>query len=180
MVGTGGYVAALAGGATQGDLFNGYQEVLQEKVLGPIGMNDTTISFDAVKERGNYALPHGLAISGERVTLSLEQEEVLSPIAPAGAHWSTAPDMARYLITELNKVVSPDGTHVISEENLLETWTPQVPVSDTENYGLGWFVGEYKGIQLINHGGNTGVYLELWLFTREATWRFSFNECPSQ
>jgi CubicO group peptidase (beta-lactamase class C family) len=155
MVGTGGYLAAIAGGAKENELFQGYQDVLQEKVLSPIGMNDTTISFDVVKERGNYALPHGLAISGERVALPLEQEQILSPIAPAGAHWSTAPDMARYMITELNKGVSPDGTQVISEENLLETWTPQVPVSDTENYGLGWFVGEYKGIQFINHGGNT-------------------------
>jgi CubicO group peptidase (beta-lactamase class C family) len=155
MVGTGGYLAALAGGATEGDLFNGYQQVLKEKVLDPIGMTDTTILLDAVKERGNYALPHGYAISGERVLMPLESEEVLSPIAPAGSHWSTAPDMARYLITELNKGVSPDGTQVISEENLLETWKAQVPVSNTENYGLGWFVGEYKGMQFINHGGNT-------------------------
>ena len=155
MVGTGGYLAAMAGGAKEGDLFNGYQQVLQEKVLGPIGMNDTTISLEVVKERGNYATPHGYAISGERVAMNVEIEELLSPIAPAGSHWSTAPDMARYMMTELSKGVSPDGTRVISEENLLETWTPQVPVSDTENYGLGWFVGEYKGIQFINHGGNT-------------------------
>jgi CubicO group peptidase (beta-lactamase class C family) len=155
MVGTGGYLAALAGGATEGDLFNGYQQVLKERVLDPIGMTDTTILLEAVKERGNYALPHGYAISGERVLMPVEIEEVLSPIAPAGSHWSTAPDMARYMITELNKGVSPDGTQVVSEENLLETWTPQVPVDDTTSYGLGWFVGEYKGIQLVEHGGNT-------------------------
>jgi CubicO group peptidase (beta-lactamase class C family) len=155
MVGTGGYLAAMAGGAKEGDLFNGYQQVLQEKVLGPIGMNDTTISFEVVEERGNYAAPHGYAISGERVAMNVATEELLSPIAPAGSHWSTALDMARYMITELNKGVSPDGTRVISEENLLETWKPQVPVDDTTTYGLGWFVGEYKGIQFIEHGGNT-------------------------
>jgi CubicO group peptidase (beta-lactamase class C family) len=155
MVGTGGYLAAMAGGAKEGELFQGYQKVLQEKVLDPIGMKDTTISFDTVKERGNYALPHGYSISGERVLMPLEQEQLLSPIAPAGAHWSTAPDMARYMMTELNKGVSPDGIQVVSEENLLETWKPQVPVSDTTTYGLGWFVSEYKGIQLIEHGGNT-------------------------
>jgi CubicO group peptidase (beta-lactamase class C family) len=155
MVGTGGYLAAIAGGADPNNLLAGYEEVLQAQVLDPIGMNDTTISFDRVTERGNYATPHGYSISGERVPISLELEKLLTPIAPAGAHWSTASDMARYMITELNKGVSPEGERVISEENLLLTWQPQVPVSNTTSYGLGWFVSEYKGIQLIEHGGNT-------------------------
>jgi CubicO group peptidase (beta-lactamase class C family) len=155
MVGTGGYLAAIAGGAEPTNLLVGYEKVLQERVLDPIGMKDTTLSFDKVVERGNYALPHGYAISGERLPMTLDQEKFLTLIAPAGAHWSTAPDMARYMITELNKGVSPDGVQVVSEENLLETWKAQVPVSNTENYGLGWFVGEYKGMQFINHGGNT-------------------------
>jgi CubicO group peptidase (beta-lactamase class C family) len=155
MVGTGGYLAALAGGSSSDDLLAGYEEVLQAQVLDPIGMNDTTISFDKVVARGNYATPHGYSISGERVPLSLDQEKSLTPIAPAGSHWSTAPDMARYMITELNKGVSPEGERVISEENLLLTWQPQVPVSNETSYGLGWFVGEYKGTQLIEHGGNT-------------------------
>jgi CubicO group peptidase (beta-lactamase class C family) len=155
MVSAGGYIAAVADGASPDDLLTGYENVLQARVLDPIGMKDTTLSFDKVVERGNYAIPHGYKISGERVPLELEQETMLSVGAPAGAHWSTAPDMARYMMTELNKGVSPDGERVISEENLLETWTPQVPVSNTTSYGLGWFVSEYKGVQLIEHGGNT-------------------------
>jgi CubicO group peptidase (beta-lactamase class C family) len=155
MVGTGGYLAAIAGGASPDNLLAGYQEVLEAHVLDPIGMNDTTISFDKVIERGNYATPHGYSISGERAPIALELEQLLTPIAPAGAHWSTAPDMARYMLTELSKGVSPDGERVISEENLLETWQPQVPVSSEVSYGLGWFVGDYKGTQLIEHGGNT-------------------------
>jgi CubicO group peptidase (beta-lactamase class C family) len=155
MVGTGGYLAAIAGGAEPTNLLVGYEKVLQEQVLDPIGMKDTTFSFDKVVERGNYALPHGYAISGERLPLALDQEKFLTLVAPAGAHWSTAPDMARYMVTELNKGMSPEGKQVVSEENLLETWKPQVPVDDTTTYGLGWFVSEYKGIQLIEHGGNT-------------------------
>jgi hypothetical protein len=33
--------------------------------------------------------------------------------------------------------------------------TPQVPVSATISYGLGWFVEDWKGQRLIHHGGNT-------------------------
>jgi CubicO group peptidase (beta-lactamase class C family) len=156
MVATGGYLAAIADGAEGDDLFQTYADVMQTKVLDPIGMNDTTLSFDEVLERSNYALPHGSNLSGERVPMPFEQEQLLNSAAPAGAGWwSTAPDMARYMMTELSKGVAPDGERVISEENLLTTWQPQVPVSSTMSYGLGWFIAEYKGARVIEHGGNT-------------------------
>jgi CubicO group peptidase (beta-lactamase class C family) len=156
MVATGGYLAAIADGAEGDDLFQTYADVMQTKVLDPIGMNDTTLSFDEVLERSNYALPHGSNLSGERVAMPFEQERLLNSAAPAGAGWwSTAPDMARYMMTELSKGVSPDGERVISEENLLLTWQPQVPVSSEASYGLGWFIAEYKGARVIEHGGNT-------------------------
>ena len=63
--------------------------------------------------------------------------------------------MARYLVTELNVGVAPDGARVVSEKNLRTTWEPQVEVSADTSYGLGWFVGDYKGLKLIEHGGNT-------------------------
>ena len=82
-------------------------------------------------------------------------EEFVTPIAPAGAYWSTGQDMARYLITELNKGVSPDGKRVVSAENLQVTWTPQVSITAESSYGLGWIIDQYKGQPLIEHGGNT-------------------------
>lgn len=82
-------------------------------------------------------------------------EQLLLPVAPAGAHWSTAHDMARYLITELNVGVAPNGVRVVSEKNLRTTWEPQVEVSADTSYGLGWFIRDYKGLELTQHGGNT-------------------------
>lgn len=155
LVGTGGYAAAAADGADFGNLFDGYQQSLQDNVLMPIGMENTTISFEQVRQRDNYALPHSLGLDGAYEPLPLEYEEILVPIAPAGAHWSTLDDMTRYLLTELAVGVAPDGARVISEENLRETWQPKVPVSADIDYGLGWFVGDYRGLQLIDHGGNT-------------------------
>jgi CubicO group peptidase (beta-lactamase class C family) len=156
MVATGGYLAAIADGAEGDDLFQNYQNVMQAKVLDPIGMNDTTLSFDSILERGNYALPHSNNLAGERVAMPFDQENLLNAAAPAGGSWwSTAPDMAKYMVTELSKGVSPDGKRVISEENLLTAWQPQVPISSTMSYGLGWVVGEYKGARVIEHGGNT-------------------------
>ncbi len=155
MVATGGYVAAAAAGGSWGNLMDTYTAELQSRVLDPVGMTLTTVSFDAVKQRGQYATPHALKPGLEYAPLPLDAEEVLSPVTPAGAHWSTVEDMARYLIMQLNKGVTADGTRIVSEANLLVTRQPQVAVSAGASYGLGWFVETYKGLPLIEHGGNT-------------------------
>lgn len=156
LVATGGYAAAAADGAPFGDLYDGYARSLKRRVLDPIGMSATTLSFEEVIARGDYALPHELSFSqGGYALLDLDVERILTPVAPAGAHWSTAADLARYLITQLNTGVAPGGARVVSEENLRKTWEPQVPMSATDSYGLGWMVGEYKGLPVHYHGGNT-------------------------
>ena len=169
LVGTAGYAAAAAAGADYGSLFDGYVSSLDERVLQTIGMANTTLSFDEVRERGEFATPHQQSIAtGGFDPIPLSFEENLLPIAPAGAHWSTAEDMARYLLTQLDVGVAPDGQRVVSEANLRETWEPQVPVSATESYGLGWFVGEYKGVDRIYHGGNTLGFTSEFTFLPEA------------
>src|SRR5690606_15494346 len=137
MVATGGYAAAAAGGAEWGDLFDGYAALLRERVLDPVGMPNTTMYFDEVIARGEYATPHALRFGFEYVPMDIEGEKVLLPVAPAGSHWSTAEDMANYVIMQLNNGVAADGTRVVSEENLLVTRQPQVAVNSGTDYGLG-------------------------------------------
>ena len=69
--------------------------------------------------------------------------------------WSNVRDLARYLITVLDQGVVPSGPRVVSAENLKLTWEPQVPISADVSYGLGWMIGEYKGLPQIWHEGNT-------------------------
>ncbi len=155
MVATGGYVAAAAAGGAYGDLYNTYVTEMQERVFDPIGMPNTTLSFATVRAGGDYATPHGATLEGVYMPISLDLEETLTPVAPAGLVWSTANDMARYLITEMNKGIGPDGNRVVSAENLGETWTPQIAVDSETSYGLGWFLEERSGLRLTHHGGNT-------------------------
>ena len=156
LVATAGYAAAAAAGAEYGELFPGYVEALQERVLEPIGLDDTTLSFEQVEERGDHATPHEVDLeSGGYVPLDLEAERMLLPVAPAGVHWSTAEDMATYLLTLLQGGVTKDGERVVSQENLAVTWEPQIQVSADISYGLGWMIGEVDGLEVIFHGGNT-------------------------
>jgi CubicO group peptidase (beta-lactamase class C family) len=155
MVASGGYLATLAAGGEYGNLYADYLGLMQDRVLDPLEMNSSTFSFDEVVAGDNYATPHGLTPVGDLVELPLENEAVLVPIGPAGALWSNVEDLANYLITELNRGVAPDGTRVVSEENLVTTWEPQVDMSADASYGLGWIVEDYDGIQVISHAGNT-------------------------
>jgi hypothetical protein len=74
--------------------------------------------------------------------------------------------MARYLQMELADGVAPDGTLVVSAENLARTRAsrmaipirpglPPLFLDAAQHYGMGWFVGTYKGQPLINHSGGT-------------------------
>jgi CubicO group peptidase (beta-lactamase class C family) len=155
MVATGGFVAAAAAGGLYGDLGDAYAAELRERVLDPIGMTRSTLSFDEVATDDDHATPHGLRLDYEYTPLTLETESFVEPVAPAGGIWSSANEMARYVITELNRGVAPDGARVVSAANLEETWEPQVAVDAETSYGLGWLIGEYKGLPLIAHGGNT-------------------------
>ena len=87
-------------------------------------------------------------------------------VAPAGALWSSAAEMARYLQTELAGGLAPDGTRVVSRANLGATWEQQVGIPRDPNfppaltdmaqgYALGWLTGTYSGQRLISHDGGT-------------------------
>jgi CubicO group peptidase (beta-lactamase class C family) len=147
--------AALAGSRGPAGMYDAYLQQMQQRVFDPIGMSRTTFRFEEVAADLNHATPHGENVLYEYGPLPLSVERLLIPVAPAGASWSTARDMARYLMTELNRGVSPGGVRVVSAGNLGVTWQPQIAVGPDTSYGLGWFVGKYKGLRLLYHEGNT-------------------------
>ncbi|HHW86276.1 MAG TPA: beta-lactamase family protein [Chloroflexi bacterium] len=155
MVATAGYIAGKTAVADAPDLESAYAQALQTRVLDPIGMANTTVSFEAVTARNHYATPHTQMLDGSYQPIPLVMETLLTPVMPAGVHWSTLDDMAKYMITELQEGVAPDGQRVISAENLKETWKPQIAISNDVSYGLGWIISDYKGQPIISHDGNT-------------------------
>jgi CubicO group peptidase (beta-lactamase class C family) len=163
---TGGYAVAAAGGATA-DLHAAYVTAMRERVLDPIGMQRSTFAFDETRADGDHAAPHGRDLAGAYHPLPIAQEEeFITPVAPAGGLWSSAPEMARYLQTVIDRGVAPDGARVVSTENLEATWTQRVALSPEDfpsptmaaayaGYGLGWGVGDYKGQPMLSHTGST-------------------------
>jgi CubicO group peptidase (beta-lactamase class C family) len=159
MVTAGGYVSALAAGVPKDALFEGYTDLVQKRVFDRIGMPHTTFDFDATIATPNHALPYTYnPITHTYVAVPPHDERAALIVAPAGAVWSNASDMARYLLTVSNDGVSPDGTQVISAEALQTTQSPEITVAGPLSYGMGWFIDSYHGLPLIWHPGDTSGF----------------------
>ena len=158
LVATGGYLAARVATGGIGDLYADYVTQMQRRVFDPIGMPHTTFSFDQIRSDPNHATPYGRTADYGLTPLPLELEQEVLPIAPAGGEWSSVVDLARYLITQLDRGVAPNGKRVVSSENLQYTWEPQVQATPTASYALGWGVGAYKGVRLLTHNGGTNGF----------------------
>ncbi len=154
LIAAGGYIGALATGGTLEDAADRYVSEIQTRILEPIGMTNSGFDFETAEASADVATPHGVNLDFEFYPISLDLERFVIPVLPAGGLWSSAADMSQYLLTMMQTGIAPDGTRIVSEENLLEIWQPQVSVSAQMNYGLGWFVDEYKGLRLLHHGGN--------------------------
>ena len=179
MVAAGGFAAAVADGGSPHDLGHAYAIALRERVLNPIGMPRSTLDLTEVIGGADYATPHAEDIAGALHPLPVLADDLwLIPVAPAGALWSSAREMARYLQTQLGRGLGPDGGRVVSARNLERTWQPGVmfpsapdaPPSLTVSvgYGLGWGVGAYGGQRLINHSGATFGFTSLLTFLPDA------------
>jgi CubicO group peptidase (beta-lactamase class C family) len=156
MVAAAGYLTALAAGGEYGTLYDDYVTLLEARIFTPLGMDSTTFSFEEVLASDNYAVPYGLYMDFSFKPLPFEAEESwMDPIAPAGGAWSTILDMASYMIMELNEGVAAEGTRIVSAENLAHTWEPQIAITASDEYGLGWIVSDFDGLQMLSHAGNT-------------------------
>ncbi len=125
-------------------------------ILTPLSMQRTKLNYlEAVKD-GNYAAGHNLSVQG---TVAMPAFDRFPIIAPAGSIHSSVNDMAKYLILQMS-----NGNNVISKKLLTEMQTPQIAIGNAYSdniagvtatgYGLGWFSEEYRGVKIIEHGGN--------------------------
>jgi CubicO group peptidase (beta-lactamase class C family) len=167
LIASGGFLAALAAGGTYGNLYQAYVDEMQARLLDPAGMADSTFSIAAVRRNGNYATPYTIELPDENLAIPLEIEEWLVPFAPAAGLWSTAQDMANYLILQLNQGIAASGARVVSSENLLYTWDPKVQIDPGATYGLGLVNEQYHGLRVMYHSGGTAGYTSEMVFLPE-------------
>jgi len=134
-----------------------FEDYMQERVFQPLGMADSTFRPNIAASR-DRADGHQLLL-GRVVTRNVP---VYRSMLPAGWAMSSAEDMGRWVIANLNSGVI-DGKQVIPPQLVsLMHATACTFVKDGEEagYGMGWFTGKLAdGTPVLWHGGDTPNFL---------------------
>jgi CubicO group peptidase (beta-lactamase class C family) len=139
------------------ELGAGYNKAMQTKIFDPLGMRATTFDY-ARALAGNHASPHGDDVDGNARVAKLAFDYSAIPIRPAGGEWTSAHDLARYVMDEINLGKLPDGRQLVSQENLLMRRKPQITLGQDSWYGMGLIVDKKYGVPVVSHGGSMAGY----------------------
>ena len=180
-----GYV--LAGHIAETVTGKTWEQLVQELIFDPLGMSRSTCYLDDIEQDGNHAVPyrhdpagdglHGLEeIPFYRTEVENREKGIGAPFGPAGSINSCASDMLRWVQLFLDEGKCGEK-QVIGWEALGEMIRPQMllkapldmPQPETEMccYGLGWFVEKYRGVKLVQHGGNINGFSGFTCFLPE-------------
>ena len=137
-----------------------WDEFVAQRIFSPLGMNSSSTSIRAFKSGDNVATPH--AKFGEKIEPMAWRN--IDNIAPAGSINSNAVDMAQWIRLQLGEGTY-QGQRLFSSAAAKEMHTPQtiIPISGNNaflypeahflTYGIGWFLSDYRGKKVVEHGG---------------------------
>lgn len=125
-----------------------FAKLMQEKLLDPLGMSDSSFDPDPVlRKRLARALMwtyHGREFPAPTWDFGM---------APAGSLYSTADDMAKFLSFLFARGKGAKG-QILKRETLEQTWRIQFgKKEDKSGFGLGFYVTELAGRRRVGHGG---------------------------
>ena len=160
------YVAA--GKATEHVGGQPWSELIRTEFFEPLQMKRSVAESTKVEDFNNLAAPHA-TIDGQVRPIDRYYPEV---IAPSGAIHSTAADMARWVMLQIDRGRFA-GEEILSAERMDEMHTPVepppedpsekgVPKAIIGRYGLGWFANQHAGHETIEHAG-VGIGFVAWM-----------------
>lgn len=133
--------ASAAGDLVARDAGASYPELLRERVLGPLGMDATTVVTDP------DGLPSPRAV-GTTASRNARAPWIAEGWAPAGTGaWSTASDMAR-LVAALADGTAPG----------VGATRPREGFGGGDRIGLFWITSKHEGRTVTWHNGGTGGF----------------------
>jgi CubicO group peptidase (beta-lactamase class C family) len=154
---------AAAGYAVGQVTHSTWDDFVRTRIFQPLGMDASDTSSIEAQKSSDHASPHKQDPDGSVKVIPWRN---IDNVGPAGSINSSARDMAQWLTLQTNSGMYK-GKQLISEQNVREMQTPQMviepggeipkvffPDSTQLSYGLGWFVQQYRGHQLILHAGD--------------------------
>jgi CubicO group peptidase (beta-lactamase class C family) len=145
-----------------------WEEFVQMRILDAIGMTGSTVRHSDAGKGGNSATPHGV-IDGKVSIVKPFSSDLTNP---AGGINSSAEDMAKWLLTQLDSGRVAGGKRLYSPKTTRQLWgivTP-IPFGDPppelaparlefDGYALGFEVRDYRRTKIITHTGGLPGYV---------------------
>ncbi|HEX6183355.1 MAG TPA: serine hydrolase [Pyrinomonadaceae bacterium] len=128
-----------------------WEKLISERIFKPLGMKSSNTSVAEMQKARDYSFGYVY----EEATKETRRVPTrnLPAIAPAGAINSSARDMAQWLRLMLGGGTF-EGKRLVSEKSFEELVKPQTKIQGPVSYGLGWFLRDWKGHKVVEHGGN--------------------------
>jgi CubicO group peptidase (beta-lactamase class C family) len=149
-----GHAAARAGGKSWGQL-------VEEKLLTPLGMKDVCLTTTAAEKKADRASGYRVGNDGKLASVPWYPQPDPNP---AGSVHACARDLAPWLQLQLTGGKRGEE-QLVTESSLRETQSPQIvvrmrnaartlnPETQQISYGLGWVIQDYRGRLQIMHAG---------------------------
>ncbi|MCB1023622.1 MAG: serine hydrolase, partial [Acidobacteria bacterium] len=137
-----------------------WDDFVAERIFTPLGMRDSSTSITSLSKSNDVSTPH-LKIDDKVTPIAWR---MIDNIGPAGSINSNVMDMAQWLRLQLGNGKFA-GKQLISEAAIKEMHTPQTvirregpytifyPEAHFMSYGMGWFLSDFRGKKLVEHGG---------------------------
>ncbi len=157
---TAGYLAGRLAGTS-------WEDLVQRRLLQPLGMTRSDVSVTVSQKSDDYALPYTLVNDSVKVVPFRN----IDAIGPAGAINSDVEEMIRYVQFHINQGAY-GGRQLLSPANALQIQTPQLVMPGTPQYdeqgfnayGMGLVLSTYRGEMLAQHGGGIDGFISLLSF----------------
>lgn len=148
-----------------------YEDFIRERIFTPLGMTETRMTNNGLRDTDNTAVPHsrGWRLEGELKPIPWTRDEVWAPAAGVKANVT---DLAKWMLVQIAQgEITPGGKRLFSQRASRQMWSMQTvtPVGQAPpeladaqaqfaGYGLGWALKDYRGRKVVTHGGGlTGM-----------------------
>ena len=132
--------------------YGSFAEYLDQKILKPLGMNRSNISFIRNTLDENAATLYSLEKDGWRADRDYQNDAFV--LHGGGGMKSTLGDMLKYATMYLNEGAAADGTRIIDRYSIQEMVKPRQFMKPGVYYGYGLECKQVEDRTIVEHGGS--------------------------
>ena len=145
-----------------------WEDFIARRIIEPLGMKTTTVRHSVAGTGENSATPHARVDGVVRPVAAYTSDNT----NPAGGINSSASEMAKWVIVQLDSGRIPGGGRLFTPSTTRQLWSLVTPIGTGDpppgmsalrrnfnGYALGFGVHDYRGLKIVQHTGGLPGYV---------------------